>query len=77
MVVVPGLSLKGKCQNPQCIANGKRTWIRLGYGTFDIGKAKHKSFCPCCKQKVNAKTILTLGYRNAEIVMEGVKLKGD
>jgi hypothetical protein len=77
LVVVPGLNLKGMCQTPGCKANGQKTWVRLGFGTFDIGKAKHNSLCPCCQKKVNPKTILTLGYRNTHIEFEGAREKGD
>lgn len=67
LAVYPGVNLKGKCSNNKCIAFNKTTWVKFGFGNFNIGKIRSKSFCPCCKQKIDPKTIITFGFTRAEI----------
>jgi len=74
LTVYPGVNLKGMCSNSKCIAFNKPTWIKCGFGTFNIGKIRSKSLCPCCKERINSKTIMTFGFTRAEISVEGLKL---
>jgi hypothetical protein len=67
LTVYPGVNLKGRCTNSKCVAFNKTTWIKCGFGILSIGKLKSKSFCPCCNEKINSKTIVTFGFTRAEI----------
>ena len=43
-----GLSLRGRCANGGCAANGKTIYIKFGIGKFEIGKEMYKAKCPNC-----------------------------
>jgi hypothetical protein len=38
LVINDGLNLKAICSNSACQGSRSRTWICLGFGTFDIAK---------------------------------------
>jgi hypothetical protein len=38
LLIDNGLNLKAICSNSDCLGSKSRTWICLGYGTFDIAK---------------------------------------
>lgn len=59
-----GLNLNGICPNNNC--QGKNgSWFCLGYGVFNIGKAKTKGTCRQCGSKIKAMTIVTVGFTRA------------
>lgn len=52
MVVIPGLNFKGKCKNNNCLSNTNKTyqtWIRKGFGNFDMSEDRFENKCVACK----------------------------
>jgi uncharacterized membrane protein len=43
LAVVPGLNLKGKCGNKNCLSNTNKTyqtWIPKGFGNFNLSEGQ-------------------------------------
>lgn len=77
-MVAPGLNLKGMCDNEKCPAfTSKKTWIRKGFGNFDINKERFGNFCAACKSAIKAKSIKSLGYTRCTISVKGMKYEGE
>ena len=76
-LVYPGLNLRGTCNTSQCVAYGKRIWIKKGFGEFDINSVRYNNKCPECGCKVKGDTVTNFGFRKAAIQLEGVKVVDD
>ncbi len=70
----------GKCLNEKCPAfKDEITWINLGYGKFDIAKSCYDHICQGkgCGQKIQGKTVKTMGFTQATLKVVGKLIKGD
>jgi hypothetical protein len=76
--VVPGLNLKGRCSNQNCNAfKHQVSWIRKGFGTFEIGRDKCRNVCASCKQKISPLTVKSLGFYKCRVEIVGMKEEND
>jgi hypothetical protein len=76
--VAPGLNLKGQCSNQNCNAyRDKKSWIRKGFGTFEIGKEKSFNLCNGCNKKISGMTVTTMGFYKCHLVVEGIKMENE
>ena len=75
LTVSAGLNLKGKCSNKNCKANtqSQRSWIRKGFGVFDLGEARFYNKCQACNSPINGKTITSLGFTKAKVRIKGIR----
>jgi hypothetical protein len=67
--IIPGLNLRGICDNKTCKALNQVVWIQKGMGTFDIPVEVYTSNCPSCNQTANK--IDNLGFFNCLYSISG------
>lgn len=67
--VVPGLNLRGTCENSACAAFEDVIWIPIGMGEFHIEELAFDSNCPLCRK--TASKIENLGLWNCKYWVRG------
>ena len=71
MVTKPGLNLKGMCWNLKCCAYQKKTWIKKGFGDFNIMQEILNCKCPDCEKNVPPEAIKALAFFKTKAKVEG------
>lgn len=77
LVIVPGLNIKSYCYNKSCTANkceSKESWVRKGYGKYDIGMERYRGKCHSCGKQMDPNHIKTIGFTMAKIKVVGMKI---
>ena len=69
-VACDGLNMEGKCNTPDCDANGHDVIHQVGYGTFDMVNDVQQVCCPICKEEIKAETC---GFSSCFYTFEGEK----
>ena len=79
LTVTAGVNFKGKCTNNNCKANYQSdlSWVRKGFGEFDMHLARFSNRCQSCDQPINPKSIKTLGITRAKMTITGKVEKND
>jgi hypothetical protein len=70
-----GLNLEGICKNKKekCVAQGKKVWVNLGYGTFFMSMEVCQAKCPMCKKPTKGNKLI--GMYKCEMTGRGMKVK--
>lgn len=70
-----GISWKGLCRNPSCVAANQFVYVTLGFGDFEVRNITSNLKCPMCDQRIQ--DVKNCGFFNAAWKFEGRDTQGN